>query len=301
MKIVTVGRLYNKGYNLRLRFFNHELFFQDTDFDSCYKIIFVEKGSGIACINNNKFIFSAPCIFCLNELEDISFGESENISIRAICFQPEVINKVFSFNSINKESGQLSGIDYDDTYFLRIFTARTTTYLGLLNIGPSSLKRIANIFDLIGLELDVQRDLDWPCRSRSFLFELLIMLQRIFLEGQPVNNIIVSEKYPEIAEVILYLHSNYMNKITVAEVSKKFNINRTTLGNQFTEVTGLSIISYLIKLRIELASMILRDTLLPISEIIERVGFNDRTHFGRIFSKQTGYTPSEYRKKYCWM
>lgn len=301
MKIVTVGRINHKGLNLRLRYFNQELFFQDTDFHNCYKIIFVEKGSGIVRINNNKYVFTAPCMFCLNELEDISFGENENIFIRAICFHPEVINKVFDFTNVHQESCQLLGIDYDDTYLLRIFTVRTTTYLGLLNIGPSSLKRIANIFDLIGWELEVQRDLDWPCRNRSFLFELLIMLQRIFLEGQPVNNIIVSEKYPEIAEVILYLHSNYMNKITVAEVSKKFNINRTTLGNQFTEVTGLSIISYLIKLRIDLASMILRDTLLPIAEIIERVGFNDRTHFGRIFSKQTGYTPSEYRKKYCWM
>ncbi|MDP4090726.1 MAG: AraC family transcriptional regulator [Bacillota bacterium] len=301
MEVVTVGRVYHKGYNLKLRYLKQKETCGDGSFGTCYKIILVEKGSGIVRINSSRYIFTAPCAFCLNELEDISFGDTGSISLRTICFQPEVINKVFNYSNVNQKPRQLSGLDFDDTYLLRIFTVRTSAYLGLLNIGPSSLKRIVSIFNLISLELEEQRDVDWPCRSRSFLFELLIVLQRIFLEGQPIDNIAVSEKYPEIAEIILYLHTNYMNKITVAEISRKFNINRTTLGTQFIEVTGLTVIAYLIKLRLDLAEMLLRDTLLPIAEIYERVGFSDRTHFGRTFSKHTGCTPSEYRKKYCWM
>lgn len=301
MEIDTVGRVNHLGYHLKLKHFSYEYLCHNTDFEACYKLIFIEKGSGIVSVNSIKYVCTAPCILCLNEQESILFDESSDLFIRAVCFHPKVINKTLNFMNINEKESQLSYTDYEDTYLLRIFTERTASYSGMLNLGPSSLNRIINVFDLISYELEAQRDMDWPCRNRSFLFELLILLQRIFSEEQPLNNIIVSEKYPEIAEVILYLHTNYMNKITVDDLSKKYNINRTTLGNQFAKVTGLSIVSYLIKLRIDLASIILRDTLLPISEIIERVGLNDRTYFCRLFLKQTGYTPSEYRKKYCCM
>jgi AraC-like DNA-binding protein len=45
----------------------------------------------------------------------------------------------------------------------------------------------------------------------------------------------------------------------------------------------------------------LRDTMMPISEIYERVGFNDPAHFGRQFRKYYGVPPSEYRRQNCWM
>jgi len=59
----------------------------------------------------------------------------------------------------------------------------------------------------------------------------------------------------------------------------------------------MSTMEYLIRLRVKMAAIILRDTDLPISEIAYRVGFNDITHFGRMFRKRVGYSPSEYRKK----
>lgn len=50
-----------------------------------------------------------------------------------------------------------------------------------------------------------------------------------------------------------------------------------------------------------MASTMLRDTMLPINEIMTRVGFCDTVHFLRTFKKYTGDSPSEYRKKYNWM
>lgn len=55
--------------------------------------------------------------------------------------------------------------------------------------------------------------------------------------------------------------------------------------------------AYLIKLRLFLASQMLAETSIPVSEVINRVGFNDVVHFSRIFRKKFGYSPSEYRQK----
>jgi AraC family L-rhamnose operon regulatory protein RhaS len=59
--------------------------------------------------------------------------------------------------------------------------------------------------------------------------------------------------------------------------------------------------TYLMKLRLYIASQLLRDTTLPITEIYERVGFNDPAHFGRQFRKHYGTSPSEYRRQYNWL
>jgi len=86
-----------------------------------------------------------------------------------------------------------------------------------------------------------------------------------------------------------------MNSIT--QLTNVFHINRTTLSNKFIEATGMSIIDYLVKLRIKVASMLLRDTHLSISEVGYRVGFNSNTYFLRTYRKYVGCTPFEYRKK----
>jgi transcriptional regulator GlxA family with amidase domain len=101
--------------------------------------------------------------------------------------------------------------------------------------------------------------------------------------------------------LISYLHTNYMEKISINKLAKLFCTNRTTLADFFRRNTGDSIIAHLIKIRIDVACLMLRNTELPVAEITRRTGFNDLTHFARMFKKKMNQTPSEYREKYCWM
>jgi AraC family L-rhamnose operon regulatory protein RhaS len=109
------------------------------------------------------------------------------------------------------------------------------------------------------------------------------------------DNYKVLESESEMDKVILFLHTNYEQKITLNQLTELFHINRTTLSEEFIKATGLSVIDYLIKLRIKIASIFLSQTGIPISEILHRTGFNDSTHFGKMFRKHTGFSPSQYR------
>lgn len=104
-----------------------------------------------------------------------------------------------------------------------------------------------------------------------------------------------------INDIIFYLYSNYPNKVTINDLMNIFHINRTSLMEKFSKSTGSTIMNYLTKIRINVAAMVLRDTTIPVSEVMERVGFNDMSHFGRMFKKYLGCSPTEYRQKYCWM
>ncbi|HEX2952353.1 MAG TPA: AraC family transcriptional regulator, partial [Bacillota bacterium] len=160
-------------------------------------------------------------------------------------------------------------------------------------------RRAANLMESVHQQFTEQIG-GWPCRGRSYLLELLFLIGRAFESRQQTEEIILPDN-EGMDQVILYLHNHYQEQLKLSDLTQMFHINRTTLIERFTKATGGTIKEYLINLRLRLASLMLRDTLLPVTEIMERTGFNDITHFGRMFKKYTGLTPSDYRRQLCWM
>jgi AraC family L-rhamnose operon regulatory protein RhaS len=264
-------------------------------------MILVISGTGILTLNNRKQIIVAPSALCLNETDTFSLESELSLQCSAIFFHPQIINQHFDFPVLKTSNNQLSVNEIQDLYWLNPFLRKNNEFSGLLHLGPSNAHRIHNIIDNIKNALEIQLDNDWPCRSRTYLIEMLFLLSRLLIIDETLESVELDKDPGEIKEIILYLYTNYMNKITIQELTDKFHINRTSLTERFHEITGYPVMDYLIRLRLYLASKMLKETLLPISEIIERVGFSDITHFGRMFKKSFGYSPSEYRSIHCTM
>jgi AraC family L-rhamnose operon regulatory protein RhaS len=302
MELVTAGRDIYPGYKLPLFHNPNETFNTAANTGTRYRLVFVENGTGVLNISGQRVAFIAPTLFCLNEKERLTIEQHLNLRAQSIYFHPSVINGTFTFEIARKNGKHLTSVtDSQDLYYLHPFVDRSPDFHGVLRIGPESTQRIAILFNTLKEELELQKDNGWPCRSRSFLLELLFLIVRIYFGTYESKTDPLPSGNREITDVILYLHSNYAEKITVDQLTKTFNTNRTTLNEKFNAAVGFSIIAYLIHLRIQLAAVMLRDTTLSISEILHRVGFNDRTHFSRTFRKNMGCSPSEYRKNYCWM
>jgi AraC family L-rhamnose operon regulatory protein RhaS len=300
MNYCTTGRNFFPGYKVTLCY-NAEEAFQPLDEEPCFRIILVEDGTGIVRFGGRRGTFVAPALFCLNEHDQIELEQGVDLKVRSYYFHPSVINSTFIFENIRSLNYPFSETERSDLSWLRSFLVRDENFIGLLNVGPATARRIAGFFDVIAYELEMQRDDFWPCRSRAYFLELLFLIERIRLAPETGHDMILSEQAGEMDPIILYLHTHYQERITIAELTSLFHINRTTLNEKFYGTTGQTIMSYLIGLRMRLASLMLRDTSLPVSEIMDRVGFKDITHFGRTFRKQTGLAPSEYRQKFCWM
>jgi transcriptional regulator GlxA family with amidase domain len=61
----------------------------------------------------------------------------------------------------------------------------------------------------------------------------------------------------------------------------------------------MTIVNYLIDLRLKMAASMLHISTLNVNEIISKVGFNDSKHFRRLFKKTYCLTPKAYREKFC--
>lgn len=94
---------------------------------------------------------------------------------------------------------------------------------------------------------------------------------------------------------IAFIYENCTRHISIAELSEIARMSRTAYTVKFKRVTGTSPGKFQTRYRVEMAKNLLSETALPVSQIAAEVGCFDTSHLVRIFSAETGITPTEYR------
>jgi AraC-like DNA-binding protein len=293
-KQFTPGEKFHKGYNFEISVINSAVFANRHRY---FCMIFLAQGSLILSSGSKHFSVIAPACVCLNDMEQYHVSDSSKIEGRTVVFHPGVINSHFSFENLRETNPDMPSTAISDRFFLHPFIKRDERNNGIIPIGPESDLIIKAKLDKLQSELAEQRDHWWPCRSRSYLFELLLFILPLFSEDPSgVDAVFPNDQMT--SRIIRFINQNYREKMTVAELCDKFNTNRTTLAKLVKNTTGTTLVGYLHRVRMSMASVLLRDTTIPVEEIVYRVGFNDVAHFGRVFKKQMEMAPSEYRQKH---
>lgn len=103
------------------------------------------------------------------------------------------------------------------------------------------------------------------------------------------------ELHAYIQEAINFINSNYMNSITVNEIANHVNLSRSYLYKMFIKNLKISPQKYLINLRMYKATLLLKNTKIPIGEVASKVGYSDSLLFSKTFSKYFSMSPLNYR------
>ena len=111
------------------------------------------------------------------------------------------------------------------------------------------------------------------------------------------NKSLISNKVSPVLHAILFMQNNFTKKITLEYVSKIANYSPNYFCTIFKEYTGTSFTNYLNNLRFEYATKLLINTDLSVSQISNRCGFNDYSHFLSLFKTKYGTTPKKYRQE----
>ena len=94
-----------------------------------------------------------------------------------------------------------------------------------------------------------------------------------------------------------YINEHFSEEISLTDVANKVGLTPSYLSNLLKKETGKSYSEYLIDLRIEKAKALIRSTNHKIYEISEMVGYPNTFYFSRLFKRQTGKTPGEFKKQ----
>lgn len=121
--------------------------------------------------------------------------------------------------------------------------------------------------------------------------DILGCFQRLIKEGEIHSGKNIVEK------AVNYINEHFTDDIDISTLATKLNCSEGHLYRLFKKKIGMTPVSYISKVRIQNAAQWLMRSNLKISQIANLVGFKDQFYFSRVFRKNLGIGPKEYRDK----
>ena len=127
----------------------------------------------------------------------------------------------------------------------------------------------------------------------ALLMEMTILLKRLLqVESQENNSI-----YNSMNEIKAYIDLHYHEELSLSKLSKQFFLQPNTISKNFRKIWGKNINYYINSVRITNAVRILDMEDISITELSERVGYDNVNTFLRQFKEKMDVSPLQYKKK----
>ena len=95
----------------------------------------------------------------------------------------------------------------------------------------------------------------------------------------------------------IFILDNFTRKISLEEIAKSSGFSAPYFSTIFKEEMGENLSSYLNRLRVEKAKIMINETNMALSKIARTCGFEDQSWFSKIFKHYTGISPGKFRKR----
>ena len=102
----------------------------------------------------------------------------------------------------------------------------------------------------------------------------------------------------QILSIQEWIENNFDKNFDYESLAGRNCMSRRTMERRFKNATGETPLTYQQSIRVEVAKRLLENESRSFDEITYQVGYEDSSTFRKIFSKQTGLVPTEYRKKF---
>lgn len=245
------------------------------------EITYVKEGSMHYRINNRSFhLKEGDIIFCnSNALHSGEMENQEDCSYIPITFDPKLIYGFFQSTICTRYVDPVIQnlavcavhIDYSEKWH-ETFRDRMLEVISLDKKKP----------DFYELDISIRMQLLW---------RLLVE----HLPHQPVSTTSDFTEYERIRRILSYIEQNYMNQITLDDISEHIHLCESECTRLFKRHMNTTLFSFLQEYRIE-RSLEYLNTKESISSIAEKTGFSDSNYYSKVFSKIKGCSPREYRK-----
>ena len=143
----------------------------------------------------------------------------------------------------------------------------------------------------------LQAEKDQEMKIRNIFSDIwtLLLEEAAGLETEEPSTSSVDQE--RLFSMIAYMQEHYAEKVTLEQVAASAMISVRECIRCCKKGIGQTPYEYLMDYRLEMAKKLLRQTGKSVLDIANETGFSGSAYFGKLFRKNLGMTPVEYRKK----
>ncbi len=249
------------------------------------EIVIVTGGSGVHITGEDSYELTTGDTFVIGGDRPHDYLNMDRLSLINILFVPGELP--LSLGDLQSLSG------YHALFTLEPAWRSRHNFTSRLQLTPAELAETLRLVDKLSDELGMRRS-GFRVLAIAAMLELVTFLSRCY--GKTRNP--TSQSLVRIGETISHMRRNMARPVTLQELVTMSGMSRTSFVRVFEAAMGTSPIRYLIQLRIDEASHLLRNTDLSITDIAFTVGFSDSNYFSRQFRKVHGRSPRDYRQRH---
>lgn len=138
------------------------------------------------------------------------------------------------------------------------------------------------------------------CNGKKYASEVMcrsLFYRAVYLLLSKDTEYHTTQNAAKLADAVEHLHSNYRSAdFRISDMYKISGISAKYFETVFKREFGITPKEYLIQLRIEYATELLRNEKYTVGNVALEVGYSDIYHFCKIFKEKTGMSPGEARR-----
>lgn len=258
------------------------------------EMIYMCSGSTTHIINDEeKLILKQGELLILNQYvyHSIEAAGSEDVAVNFIIL-PEYLDLALDMLMNNDNASKLK-IESDNALVRFILHAlKNNSESEYLYFNVADILPIQNLLENIVWTLINKKDYKNVINQTTI--GLLFVYLSSCVEDVTINTTNVEKQI--VQKVIEYIEDNYKNA-TLNEIATILNQTVSTLSRLIKEYTGKNFSELLVEKKLTKSVKLLENTDLSISQIVEKVGYDNSSYFYKIFNKKYNLTPRAYREK----
>ncbi len=165
---------------------------------------------------------------------------------------------------------------------------------GCIRLSGEDTQRLSRMFEK--LRISMPNTFGADILEKITLYEILLFISNRIRQGT-IQSGIQSPDAERIQPILDYLRKNYAEKISLDALAREFSLSKHYLCHVFKTGTGVPIMEYVIRLRINASQHMLRLGA-SVQDASEKCGFQSYSHFIRTFHDIVGQSPKKYAKAY---
>ncbi|HHV11757.1 MAG TPA: AraC family transcriptional regulator [Clostridiales bacterium] len=260
--------------------FHHEEANKNLHAHDFFELIYVCKGHPIGVINHQEIDLKEGHLCIMNPNAEHYFKryfEAEDLILNIVLPKDLFQKSIFRI---------LLGDHVLNAFFIRY---------RLENEDQPSFMHFGHLEDIDRLiELLLKEYLDRRLYSKVIIESLLTLIFSLLLRNYKAKS---SHGSNAMAEILDYIYMNY-HSVTLELVAEHFNYHPKYLSSLIHKQTGQTFRSLIVNIRLQNALNYLLYTDYSIEQIVDLVGYKDKSSFYSLFKKEYLMSPAEYRKKY---